>query len=343
MFSLRQFAMHGNHSPDFHLLRYAHARVKEGCVPYWLTCSVRQVGSGPSQAKFVKHSLRILHASFPNKCSPQIMDGVSTPAQQRHESTGRGVSSGQAHSTTTEGHSPSNPSTSSSGLQSSPLLRSAREMQILEAQQKQHRAWVWYDAHDEALEQRGERQRSYEDAGYANLQNVPQSMKKMNRVLELVRVHEPLPSAWRGHTSHTHTHVHARTHTHTHIHTKACTHLSPHSKHTHKHTHTYTQSHTCTLACTRLHVNTHERARARTHPCTHTHTCAHTHILSQTCMHTHTYRHSNTHAHTRTHGYTHTHAHTYRHLYKHLHRVAGNRAWKFLITYIRYVYLVHTP
>ena len=75
----------------------------------------------------------------------------------------------------------------STRLRASPMLRAARELQLQEAQQ-QHRTWVWWDASDEAKEQRHELKRSYADAGYANLLEVPHSVKKMNRVIHLVRV-----------------------------------------------------------------------------------------------------------------------------------------------------------
>ncbi|KAF5832959.1 ribosomal protein L22/L17 [Dunaliella salina] len=159
--TLRQLVIQGG-APG-QILSLAHAKAASGSLPLWLSWSL---------------------------C--QVMDGVTShtcPAAQQHRQLssdssrqGQGLPSGPAPASSPSSSTPSTPS-----LQPSPLMRSIREMQAQQAQHKQHRAWVWYDADNEALEQRGERKRAYPDAGYANLQNVPQSMKKMNRVLELVR------------------------------------------------------------------------------------------------------------------------------------------------------------
>ena len=52
------------------------------------------------------------------------------------------------------------------------------------------RTWLWYDSDDERKEQEKERKglaERYAQAGYAKRLNVPQSQKKMDRVLKLVR------------------------------------------------------------------------------------------------------------------------------------------------------------
>ncbi|KAG2495952.1 hypothetical protein HYH03_005882 [Edaphochlamys debaryana] len=50
------------------------------------------------------------------------------------------------------------------------------------------RTWVWYDESDEREERRKERQRQqYGDAGTTYMLDVPQSMKKMDRILKLIR------------------------------------------------------------------------------------------------------------------------------------------------------------
>jgi len=49
------------------------------------------------------------------------------------------------------------------------------------------RKWQWYDEADERKQQLMETSVARPYAGYAHLSNVPQSMKKMNRVLALVR------------------------------------------------------------------------------------------------------------------------------------------------------------
>uniref|UniRef100_A0A7S3QKB0 Ribosomal protein L22 n=1 Tax=Dunaliella tertiolecta TaxID=3047 RepID=A0A7S3QKB0_DUNTE len=159
--TLRQLGAQGR-SPSL-ILSLAHAKAASGSLPLWLSWSLRQLMDGIS----LQTAPAAQHRQLSSESNKQVQ---GTPSR-----------SGPATPT------PSSSSLSTPRLQPSPLMRSAREMQLQEAQHKQHRAWVWYDAVHEALEQRGERKRSYPDAGYANLQNVPQSMKKMNRVLELVR------------------------------------------------------------------------------------------------------------------------------------------------------------
>mmetsp|Transcript_21848 Transcript_21848/g.37319 ORF Transcript_21848/g.37319 Transcript_21848/m.37319 type:complete len:270 (-) Transcript_21848:152-961(-) len=52
---------------------------------------------------------------------------------------------------------------------------------------QQARAWMWYDKHDEATWQKRELMGEVQGVGYAHLRNVPQSIKKVDRVLTLVR------------------------------------------------------------------------------------------------------------------------------------------------------------
>eukprot|EP00967_Tisochrysis_lutea_P097776 scaffold143769_cov17-Tisochrysis_lutea.AAC.1 len=197
--TLRQLGAQGR-SPSL-ILSLAHAKAASGSLPLWLSWSLRQVCLAGFMQLAVARASRTSpnehEAAFLQKYSPslwmplmQLMDGISlqtAPAAQHRQLSSesnkqvQGTPSRSGPATPT----PSSSSLSTPRLQPSPLMRSAREMQLQEAQHKQHRAWVWYDAVHEALEQRGERKRSYPDAGYANLQNVPQSMKKMNRVLEL--------------------------------------------------------------------------------------------------------------------------------------------------------------
>lgn len=49
------------------------------------------------------------------------------------------------------------------------------------------RTWQWYDLDDEKEERRHARKKTYPDAGHVFALNIPQSVKKMNRVIRALR------------------------------------------------------------------------------------------------------------------------------------------------------------
>lgn len=74
-------------------------------------------------------------------------------------------------------------------------------MEELEEQgvQVRVRKWQWYDKKDEEEAQLRETSVMRPHAGYYHLQNVPQSMRKMNRVLAVVRTSIVSCRAWALH------------------------------------------------------------------------------------------------------------------------------------------------
>eukprot|EP00798_Chlamydomonas_sp_ICE-L_P032558 gene32558-17277_t len=49
------------------------------------------------------------------------------------------------------------------------------------------RSWVWYDENEEREEQKKDRRKTYPTAGHAHMLNVPQSQKKLDRILDMIR------------------------------------------------------------------------------------------------------------------------------------------------------------
>ncbi|MEW5317459.1 MAG: hypothetical protein WDW38_008751 [Sanguina aurantia] len=65
---------------------------------------------------------------------------------------------------------------------------SIRQQQLIKQQEVPiQRSWSWYDARDEREERKRETAVQYLDAGHAHYQGIPQSIKKMRRIVKLVR------------------------------------------------------------------------------------------------------------------------------------------------------------
>lgn len=66
---------------------------------------------------------------------------------------------------------------------------SIRQKQLIRQQEEPVlRTWSWYDESDERAERRRETAVQYPDAGHAHYKGIPQSMKKMRRIIKLVCV-----------------------------------------------------------------------------------------------------------------------------------------------------------
>lgn len=62
--------------------------------------------------------------------------------------------------------------------------------------QRKRREWVWFDEVDEREEMKKELRKAYPTAGHVYLTGVPQSQKKVDRILQLVRRFATMGAAW---------------------------------------------------------------------------------------------------------------------------------------------------
>lgn len=82
------------------------------------------------------------------------------------------------------------------------LLRDLKPTQLKLVEdlgQRKPRDWAWYDEDDERQEMRRDMGKLFPTAGYTHVRNIPQSLKKMDRIVKLVSCWgRGCPCAWLG-------------------------------------------------------------------------------------------------------------------------------------------------